>query len=1234
MSEVPPRGPNPYVGPRAFQRGERLYGRQREVLELVDLLIAERIVLLYSPSGAGKTSLLQAALLPQMEEESFVVLPPMRLSMAPPQAGAGAARAGNPFVLSLLLSLEEGLPPDEQTPLPELAGMTLAGYMDRWQDSRDGREDVLLVLDQFEEILTLEAGNRAAREELLAQVGTALRDRRRWAILAMREEFVAGLDPYLPLLPTRLATRYRLELLGLDGAQEAMQRPAADGGVTFSTEAARKLALDLAAVRVQQPDGSVAVLPGDHVEPVQLQVVCHRLWERLPTGQTEIGPDELEEVGDVDTALRDYYAASVAAAAARSGAPERAIRDWVEGQLITEHGFRSQVLQGPGQSQGLDNRAIRSLVDAHLVRAEQRRGATWYELAHDRLVEPVLADGLAWRQAHLSPLQRQAALWSEHGRPDGLLLRGGLLEQAEVWAAAHEAELAQADRAFLDECRQARAIEERERRQARRIRRLAIGASILAVAALGLALLAALQWSAARLEARRALAGQLAAQAQAALGSHPQQGLLLALEALDVEPLPAAEQALRDALLGAGGRPLVGHTGAVLRVDYSPDGRWLATASRDGSVRLWDLAGEAPRQVGELCGHEGDVTAVAFGPDGRWLATAGIDATVRLWDLQADDPAATARVFRGHGDIVWSVSFSGDGRRLATASSDATARIWDLQAADPAAEPVVLVGHEGIVYSAEFSPDGRRLATTSRDTTARIWELGGAPGAEPRVLRGHEGAVFQAAFDPGGRRLATGSEDGTVRLWDLDAGEPVVARELRGHDDTVFGVGFGPDGRWLATSSADGTARLWPLDEANPEAGARVLRGHEGDVTWVTFSPDGQWLATGSIDGTARLWPAETGDPVLDPWVLPGHEGQAWSLAFSPDGRRLASGGADRTVRLWDLEALAAGGNPGSLVHALNGGQVSAVRFDPGGRWLAAGIWDGTARLWDLDALGSDPGQNGDLAAAERILAGHGQGVSALAFDPEGRWLATGGQDGSVRLWDLAGDGPAGTAAFAWQAHEAGTNALAFNPDDPRWLASGGTDGAVRLWDLESGDPGSGGRGLEGPASPVFALAFGPDGRWLATGTRGAGDNLWLWEFDGEEPGAPRSLRGHTSNVTSVALSPEGRWLASGSADATARLWDLGPPQPGASSRVLRGHEGPVTAVAFDPAGQWLASAGSDGSIHLSRVSVDELRAVACRVAGRNLNAAEWDTYFQGESRRATCPQAAEPVAPSCQAQP
>lgn len=1229
MSEAPHRGPNPYVGPRAFQRGERLYGRRREVLELVDLLIAERIVLLYSPSGAGKTSLLQAALLPQMEEESFTVLPPMRLSMAPPDAGA--ARTGNPYLLSLLLSLEEGLPPDEQTPLAELSGMSLAGYLDGWQAARGGHEDVLLVFDQFEEILTLETGNRAAREELLAQVGSALRDRRRWAILAMREEFVAGLDPYLPLLPTRLATRYRLELLGLDGAQEAMQRPAATVGVTFSTEAARKLALDLAAVRVQQPDGSVAVLPGDHVEPVQLQVVCHRLWERLPPGQAEIGTDELEDVGDVDTALRDYYAASVAAAAARSGVPERAIRDWVEGQLITEQGFRSQVLQGTGHSQGLDNRAIRSLVDAHLVRAEQRRGATWYELAHDRLVEPVLADGRAWRQAHLSPLQRQAALWSEQGRPDGLLLRGGPLEQAEAWAAAHEAELARADHEFLDECRQARLIEERERRQARRIRRLAIGASILAVVALGLALLAALQWSAARLEARRAWAGQLAAQAQAALGDRPQQGLLLALEALGVEPLPEAEQALRDALLGAGGRPLIGHTGAVLRVDYSPDGRWLATASRDGSVRLWDLAGEAPRQVRELCGHEGDVTAVAFGPDGRWLATAGIDATVRLWDLQADDPAATARVFRGHRGIVWSVSFSGDGRRLASASSDGTARVWDLQAADPAAKPLVLAGHEDIVYSAEFSPDGGGLATTSRDATARIWDLGDTPGAAPWVLRGHEGAVFQAAFSPDGRRLATGSDDGTVRLWDLDAGEPVEAGVLRGHDDTVFGVVFGPDGRWLATSSADGTARLWPLGEADPEAGARVLRGHEGDVTWVTFSPDGRWLATASIDGTARLWPAGTGDPVLDPWVLPGHEGQAWALAFSPDGRRLASGGADGTVRLWDLDVLAAGGNPGSEVHAVNGGQVSAVRFDQGGRWLAAGVWDGSARLWDLAALAGDPG---NLAATERVLAGHGQGVGALAFDPEGRWLATGGQDGFIRLWDLAGDGPAGTAALAWQAHEAGTNALAFHPGDPRWLVSGGADGAVRLWDLASGDPGAGGRQLEGPAGPVFALAFAPDGRRLAAGTRGAGENLWLWEFDGEEPGAPRTWRGHTSNVTSVAFSPDGRWLASGSADGTARLWDLGPSRPGASSQVLRGHEGPVTAVAFDPAGQWLASAGSDGSIHLSRVSVDELRAVACRVAGRSLDAAEWEMYFQGESPRVTCPLVAGPAAPSCQAQP
>ncbi len=369
-----PSRPNPYPGPRSFQRGERLYGRGRETAALLDLLIAERIVLLYSPSGAGKTSLLHAGLAPALEAEGFRVRPTMRVNATVP--GDAAAGAANRYALSCLLSLEEALPEAEQLPLEELAGLSLDRYLAlRAGPAPDdaGWHGDVLIFDQFEEVLTLDPTDREGKAAFFEQVGQALRDRNRWAVFSMREEFIAGLDPYLKPIPTRFdkGRRFRLELLSPETAVQAMQQPAHQAGVRFLDEAAGRLVDDLRAVRVQQTDGSTRSVPGDTVEPVQLQVVCWRLWERLAPDDNTIDVGDVAALGDVDAALRSYYADTVAAVAKDSGIGERAVRDWVEQRLITGQEIRGQVLQGIDSSDGLPNAAIWRLVDAHLLRAEQ-----------------------------------------------------------------------------------------------------------------------------------------------------------------------------------------------------------------------------------------------------------------------------------------------------------------------------------------------------------------------------------------------------------------------------------------------------------------------------------------------------------------------------------------------------------------------------------------------------------------------------------------------------------------------------------------------------------------------------------------------------------------------------------------------------------------------------------------------------------------------------------------------
>ena len=471
--------PNPYVGPRAFRTGESLYGRDREIRQLLDLLVAERIVLLHSPSGAGKTSLIRAGLIPRLQEQGFTVLPVVRVNQElPPDAPPDANR----YLYSALLSLEE----DEQEgeahfERDELPGLSLDEYLTqrslrstaaRPEASFAYREgeltDEVLVFDQFEEILTSSPADLDGKRRFFAALGEALRQRQRWALFVMREDYIAALAPYLRAIPTRLRSTFRLDLLEAAAALQAIQEPVRAQSVLFTDEAAWRLVDDLRTIQEQQPDGTLLDVPGPTIEPVQLQVVCYRLWQNLAPEDVEITTEDIVAVGDVNQSLAEYYAERVSAAALETGVPERLVRAWFQDELLTEQGIRSQVIMGPETTGSLPNATVDQLRDAHLVRAEKRRSVTWFELAHDRLVEPVRLNNLAWFQANLSLLQRQAALWAAENRPAGLLMGGQELLDAEAWAAAHPDELNQADQDYLKASQQGR-LEEEQAEQAIRL---------------------------------------------------------------------------------------------------------------------------------------------------------------------------------------------------------------------------------------------------------------------------------------------------------------------------------------------------------------------------------------------------------------------------------------------------------------------------------------------------------------------------------------------------------------------------------------------------------------------------------------------------------------------------------------------------------------------------------------------------------------------------------------------
>jgi hypothetical protein len=470
-------GANPYVGPRPFRFGEPLFGRDFEARDLFYLLNAERIVLLHSPSGAGKSSLISAGLIPRLKQEEFDVWPVIRVNLEPP-----ANATVNRYVLSTILSLEEELPENLRRGSEALHALTLDQYVSTRPRRRGAPPNLVLIFDQFEEVLTVDPVATECKRQFFTQLGELLRRREVWALFVAREDYLAPFDPYASLIPTQLRNRFRLDLLGLDAAVESVRKPAQAAGRDYGPDVAEQLVRDLSAVSVQQVDGTFVKQNGHTVEPVQLQVVCRRLWDEMPADDFRVDPEDLERFGDVNNALGAYYDLSVKGVAAGDRFLERQIRDWFNDKLIVRGEIRGQTMQGEAATDELDNQVIRHLLNTHLIRSEKRRAATWYELAHDRLIRPVLQSNNQWYETNLEEFQRRGALWEKSGS-DGLLLVDGDLKKAEAWVQEFRKTTPEEDR-FLAASRQRQEIVEKEKRHLKKLRWRSILASVAALIAL------------------------------------------------------------------------------------------------------------------------------------------------------------------------------------------------------------------------------------------------------------------------------------------------------------------------------------------------------------------------------------------------------------------------------------------------------------------------------------------------------------------------------------------------------------------------------------------------------------------------------------------------------------------------------------------------------------------------------------------------------------------------------
>lgn len=428
---------NPYVGPRPLRTDEVLYARGRETREVADTLIAEGTVILHSPSGAGKTSLIQAGVIPLLQHEGLHPLPPLRVGATPPTS------VRNRYVHSVAARLL-GDPRDAG----DLTDISLVDALDRALRAASGGSAVL-IFDQFEEIVTSDPTDLDAKAVFFRELVQVISQGRVRALFSLREEYLGWLHKYLPL---RTWARFRIDFLSHADAVAAIKSPAASAGVEFTDEAAHQLVQDLSSVRVQRPGGGVVRVHGPYVEPFQLQVVCRDLWARLERERgdrlTAITLDDIKRSVGTDAQLGAYFATAVAEVARETGADELALRRWLETSLTTPDGFRSQTVSGPS-IEGADPQAvIDGLQDAYLIRADVRGETTWYELAHDRLISVVLIDNAAWMRSRLPSWQLEAQDWGRDRDPSRLL-QGAALRRA--LQAADTTPLTQIEQEFLRE---------------------------------------------------------------------------------------------------------------------------------------------------------------------------------------------------------------------------------------------------------------------------------------------------------------------------------------------------------------------------------------------------------------------------------------------------------------------------------------------------------------------------------------------------------------------------------------------------------------------------------------------------------------------------------------------------------------------------------------------------------------------------------------------------------------
>ena len=1168
--------PNPFVGPVPLDVGQKLHGRRCETEELSDLLVSKRVVVLFSPSGAGKTSLIRAGLIPRLKEAyEMEALPIVRLGHRDPACDCDASI--NRYRLATLLSLEKLRAEGARRPARDLRAYTLKRYFEECVSAALGRDAggqphyPLLILDQLEELFTADPLDVNQKREFLEELGSVLRGGVPgqwsggtgvpiWALFAIREDRLAELQPYLDLVPTALAFRYRLDALGVDAAREAIGETA--GSDWMDADVPQRLADDLCTVSVRGANGRETFQPGRFVEPVQLQVVCRGLWEKIVARLgRKIEAADVQSCGHsaVDRALRDFFDEEVSIAATDAGVSERKLREWIEEQLISASGVRIQTLRDK-MLLGRNDDAITRLVDAHLLRSDTRDGHEWIELPHDRLVAPVRAANEAWALEHLQPFQKQAAYWQqatgEHAR--SLLLSEDELATARAYADSHADDLTQEEIGYLEASQQeiVRNAREAERLRRERTRRVAMTCVFATV-----------------------LLGMLAAWA---FMEHKRQADQLAAQDQQIERQKVFSEigmAWGDGWTGEVLAAMLAQQGAAHDVDKDP-----SSGLPDMSDYVYDAIlkqlGQSPAAlVHELQPRTHIVWSLAFTKDGKRLLAGSWDGHISVQDVASD--GANAFETGDLKTVTYAVAVDDAGGLVASTHGDGSARLWRLNEGElqPIEELVPSTDNEHRLTTAEFSDDGRWLAMAGWGKNVEVWDFVDPSNPVHAASFRISGApILSITFLPGtdevGRlRLATTDYDGVVRLWSIGAEVPIDPKKplrefsIEDHEGRRVGISAAaaePSGRYFVAGDTEGNVHVWDLDsDDRTHNGILLARATYGDgpddtaVKAIAFAPQSNEFVSVGVDGYVVRW------------TLPDHPSGLADLEERTTQQRFRIGDRERLYSV--------------AYRPHKPGQIAV----------------GTARkilLLDLDR-GTGPALSAPLPGSS------GQTVwQTVSMDAEGTRIAArtyvrhpkDGQIVPVKLW-LRDHG--GIREMPeWTLAEAVSSSLAMAPDG-QYVITVDCHGSPTGWPLHEGTQPEpihmsvvGGQNECGKQSVAIPPVFSPDGRFLATADgktlrlwkRGApGTGAWSETPSGNlrRPGDNESMAPMDDRISTLGFSANSQYLAVGRNSGYVRLWKVEDGRRGGKfAQVAAVDVGQrVSVLAFNPDGTKLLVGGEGG---------------------------------------------------------